>query len=81
MKPEDFQKLITKTGGIPYIRDTQITVWSIIKDCIDGMSDEQIVLKNSPDLTLDDFSAAFFYYMQNTLGFCDRVREETEIGW
>lgn len=88
---EDLQQRITKTAGIAYIRDTQITVWSIIQDCMDGLADDEIALKHNPKLShdeilsrehsglsLDDFDAAFFYYMENKL---EVSKKEIEIDW
>ncbi len=60
----DYRQIITiesgKRGGRPCIRGMRITVYDILGWLAAGMSNEQI-LKEYPELTLDDIRAALAY--------------------
>lgn len=60
----DYQKVITiepgKRGGKPCIRGLRITVYEILDYLAAGMSEEEI-LKDFPDLTLDDIKACLAF--------------------
>jgi uncharacterized protein (DUF433 family) len=68
-------KLIQATpgvcGGQPRIRNTRITVWTLVSFRKLGADDDEL-LRNYPSLNKDDLAAAWSYYEQYREE-CDRV--------
>ncbi|BAU08314.1 DUF433 domain-containing protein [Fischerella thermalis CCMEE 5330] len=62
------KNLIQKTpgvcGGNARIRDTRITVWTLVSFRQQGASEEEL-LRNYPGLTPQDLEAAWSYYQEH----------------
>ena len=68
-------------GGSPIIKNTRITVWSIIKWYKIGFSIEEI-LREFPQLTPSQIHDAFSYYYDNKESIEKEIEEnENELCW
>ena len=64
--------------GYARIRNTRIPVWTLVSFRQQG-ANEQEILENYPSLTLNDLTAAWFYYQQNSAEIDQIINEEIYV--
>ena len=64
--------------GYARIRNTRIPVWTLVSFRQQG-ANEQEILENYPSLTLNDLTAAWFYYQHNSAEIDRIIDEEVNV--
>ncbi|MFP4134885.1 MAG: DUF433 domain-containing protein [Halothece sp.] len=64
--------------GYPRIRNTRIPIWTLVSFRQQG-ANEQEILENYPNLTLNDLTAAWAYYQNHQAEIDQIINEESSV--